>query len=196
MTVRPATRVDIAGTSRVLARAFHDDPVMSWIFPDAERRAAKLLRFYAIGLRTLWMRNELVFTTDDYLGAAVWAPPGKWQISPFQLLRLVPAFLSLGGRRVGRVITTMRLIEHHHLKEPHYYLFAIGADPGAQGRGLGAALLQPVLARCDSERLPAYLESSNPRNITFYLRHGFRVLHEVAPPGGPPLTLMQRDVPR
>jgi len=33
----------------------------------------------------------------------------------------------------------------------------------------------PILEHCDSEGMPAYLESSKESNIAFYRRHGFKV---------------------
>ena len=85
-------------------------------------------------------------------------------------------------------------VEKHHPTEPHWYLEAIGCVPEARGQGVGGTLLEPVLARCDAEGLPAYLESSNPRNISFYERHGFatRPLFPL-PPGCPVITPMWRD---
>jgi hypothetical protein len=50
-----------------------------------------------------------------------------------------------------------------------------------------------VLDACDSDEVPAYLESSKASNIAFYARHGFRVTEEVRLPGGPPVWLMWRD---
>ena len=59
---------------------------------------------------------------------------------------------------------------------------------------MGARLLAPVLARCDRDGLPAYLESSNPRNLPFYERHGFVRRTAVPLPSGCPLvTPMWRD---
>ncbi len=60
-----------------------------------------------------------------------------------------------------------------HPKEPHWYLFAVGVVPEATGQGRGTALLEPVLERCDSERLPAYLEASSEDNARLYARLGF-----------------------
>ena len=52
----------------------------------------------------------------------------------------------------------------------------------------------PVLARCDADGIPAYLESTKPRNIAFYERHGFAVTGTIAPaPDGPPMWCMWRD---
>ena len=56
----------------------------------------------------------------------------------------------------------------HHPHEPHWYLPLIAADPNWIGQGLGALLMKHALRRCDVEGVAAYLESSNPRNISFY----------------------------
>ncbi|MCU1279346.1 MAG: hypothetical protein JWM53_2892, partial [bacterium] len=77
--------------------------------------------------------------------------------------------------------------------EPHYYLFAIGTTPEQQGRGVGSALLAPMLARCDAEKLPAYLESSTPTNLPFYRRHGFVATGELRFGDGVVVTPMRRD---
>ena len=74
------------------------------------------------------------------------------------------------------------VIERAHPRDPHYYLAVLGTDPDEQGRGIGSALIQPVLETCDRDEVPAYLESSKERNIDFYARHGFRVTDELVLP--------------
>jgi ribosomal protein S18 acetylase RimI-like enzyme len=76
---------------------------------------------------------------------------------------------------------------------PHWYLFILGTEQAAQGRGLGSALLAQMLARVDADRMPAYLESSNERNLAWYGRHGFEVTSELAIPGGPRIWPMWRE---
>ena len=73
------------------------------------------------------------------------------------------------------------------------YLSIIGTDPAAQGRGVGSALLEPVLRQCDEDGIPAYLESSKERNVAYYARHGFRVRDELTLPRGPRMWLMWRE---
>lgn len=81
----------------------------------------------------------------------------------------------------------------HHPEVPHWYLPLIGADPARQGQGIGSALMRHALARCDSEGAAAYLESSNPRNIPLYQRHGFDILGTIQAGSSPVLTPMLRS---
>jgi GNAT superfamily N-acetyltransferase len=185
--IRTATPEDTPALSASLARAFHDDPVASYALPSARRRPAQLRRFYTERLRTL-TAEELVFTDEDRHASALWAPPDGWRTPLSELLRTriyswrTPLFLA-GGIRV----------EHRHPTEPHYYLAILGVDPSRQGHGLGSKVLQPMLDRCDTEGVPAYLESSKQRNVPFYERHGFRVTGDIKLHFGPPMWFMWRD---
>lgn len=81
----------------------------------------------------------------------------------------------------------------YHPSGPHWYLPLIGVDPAHQGQGHGAALMTYALEQADRDRLPAYLESTNPRNISLYRRHGFEVLGTIQAGASPPLTPMLRQ---
>ena len=188
---RRAGQQDVDVLSGVLARAFRDDPVMSWVFPREATRVAWNRSFFRFRLR--WMlRQEEVWTTDDGAGAALWAAPERWRLTPRETLGLA-RFFPATGRHTGRVLRGLSLIEARHPETPHWYLAVLGTDPSRQGEGIGSRLLAPVLDGCDADEVPAYLESSKERNIAFYARHGFRVTEEVQLPGGPPVWLMWRD---
>jgi GNAT superfamily N-acetyltransferase len=86
-------------------------------------------------------------------------------------------------------------MDKHHPKVPYYNLHFIGTDPAHQGQGHGADLMRPLLERFDREGVPAFLESSTPRNHSFYMRHGFELTGEFdLPNGGPPLWTFWREV--
>ena len=54
--------------------------------------------------------------------------------------------------------------------------------------------MREMLDRCDAEGMPAYLESSNVRNVPFYGRHGFEVTGEIdLGKGAPTVTAMWRN---
>jgi ribosomal protein S18 acetylase RimI-like enzyme len=52
--------------------------------------------------------------------------------------------------------------------------------------------MKHALARVDREGATAYLESSNPRNVSFYERHGFEVLGRIQSGSSPVITPMLR----
>lgn len=178
---------------RALAEAFYADPVMSWVFPDSSRRLTKLERGFGLFGERIWFRHQLAFGTEHAAGAAVWLAPEQWRLGIIDQLRMVPRMLRIFGPpdwlRLTRLLT---LMEADHPHDRHYYLPVIGVRPAWQGRGLGTALLRPVLERCDRERLPAYLEATSPRNRACYERNGFEVTKELRPRGGPPFWTMWR----
>ena len=89
------------------------------------------------------------------------------------------------GRGFSRAAQLNETMEANHYREPHWYLAILGVEPDAQGRGLGAQLMQPLLDRCDTDGTDAYLESSKESNIPFYQRFGFEVTGELKVPGRP-----------
>ena len=166
-TVRRATGEDVAPMARTLARAFHDDPVFTWVMRGDERRMTRLERGFELFMRRVWMEQEETYTTASVAGVAVWEKPGQWKTGAGQQLALLPPML--------RAIAAL---EARHPRELHYYLPFVGVDPEWQGRGLGSAVLSPVLELCDRHGVPAFLEASTPRNRALYERHGFAVSEE------------------
>lgn len=189
--VRAARPRDVRALAGVLARAFHDDPAVSWIFARAATRQAWTRRYFSTRLRAVLGTGE-VHTTEDRAGAALWAPPEGWRFGLWESLALA-RFLPATGRRTGRVLRGLESVERRHPETPHWYLTVLGTDPDRQGEGIGSALLAPMLAACDADEVPAYLETATERNVAFYARHGFRVTGEMRLPDGPPLWLMWRD---
>jgi GNAT superfamily N-acetyltransferase len=186
VTVRIATEADVEPMADQLCRSFADDPVMAHVFRNEGRRNAALRAYFTSQMRGDYLRYGGCYTTDDHLGAAVWGPAGKPLLTGIaglaNLVRVLPYVIS----HVKSTLEMINLIESMHPHEPHWYLATLGTDPEVQGRGIGSALMRPVLELCDVEGWPAYLESSKERNVPFYARHGFEVVKEVPLPGGGP----------
>ncbi len=193
--VRPAGPADLGRLAGTLAAAFGDDPLFSYLLPPGVRSRDRRVRrvFEVDGARSL--AHGGLWTTADGDGAAVWFPPEHWRGTSREDLRELPAWLRIGGRQM-RAFQGVRsaLYAHHRELPPHWYLLYVGTRPERQGQGLGAALLDAVLERCDADGLPAYLEATCPRNVPLYRRHGFVERGTLALPAGcPPMLPMWRD---
>ncbi len=192
-TARHATPADVDPLADALTAAFATDPLWRWMIPDGDRwwRRAPAMFAHEVAGRT---RQGHTYTTDDRAGVALWAPPGLWRTPWTGMVGAVPSMLALTGVAGGRRgLGLLRAIEAAHPEGHHWYLAVLGTHPDHRHRGVASAVLRPVLDRCDLDGTGAYLESSNPENIPFYERHGFRVTDEVRPGGSPPVALMWRD---
>lgn len=194
VTVRRAPPADLPELARTLARAFQDDPVAAWACRPAGLRPRILERIHEVRLRQL-MRHEEVWVEPGLAGGALWLPPDEWRTTAQEEAELARALLHPRLlARLPMVSWGFTGIERRHPPSPpHWYLAVLGTDPVAQGRGIGSALLRPVLERCDEDGVAAYLESSKQENIAFYARHGFRVTEALTLPRGPQVWPMWRE---
>lgn len=196
ITVRDAQKSDVRQIANVLAQAFYDDPVMSWMLPDDGSRLKALTRAFAPLARFHFLprAGSEVGLRDGTVGAAtLWDPPGQRKGSRMEELLMMAPMLWAFRSRVSASMQVMELMEEHHPEEPHWYLMVIGSDPAVRGGGFGHALMRSRLDRCDAEGVPAYLENSNPKNESYYMRFGFEVMGEIKlPDGGPSMWPMWR----
>ncbi|MDA0302259.1 MAG: N-acetyltransferase [Chloroflexi bacterium] len=155
-----------------LMLAFSNDPLLRWMFPDPQQYQThfpELMRHFAGNAFEAGTAHEAA----GYRAVALWLPPGVH--SDEQALGEFAAHV-IDEARQPALFGLMGQIGAIHPQEPVWYLPVVGVDPVSQGKGLGSALLAHALAECDAQHLPAYLESSNPRNNPLYERHGFEVM--------------------
>ncbi len=179
--------------AEVLARAFVHDPVLASFLREGPDRPARLTRYFELECRLGSAAHGEVWLDDDGVGAAVWRGPGGYPEPLSAQLRLLPRFLRLFPREFLRASRAMNVLARVHPREPHWYLLAVGVVPEATGQGRGSAVLEPVLARCDAEGLPAYLEASSADNVRLYERLGFESLAEVEIFSGVRVRPMRRE---
>ena len=174
----------------VISSAFSADPTWSWAFPDLAARKRFMNRFIHGALRF-----PCVFRTASFESVAVWIPPEENEFSTEQEAGIPDLLTELVGSRAADVAELMRRFgEAHPHSEPHYYLSLLGVHQDHRGRGLGMALLKENLTRVDAQRMPAYLESTNPANNQRYQSLGFKPVSSFqAPRSGPTVTGMWRD---
>lgn len=181
--------------SRVLARAFNDDPAWRWVIPDPQRRERLLPWLFSVGFEITVA--DVWTTTGDVLGAARWLPPGRAPTRVGPALRALVATPVRLGSATGRFFAYGRAVENLRAEVapgPHWYLAGIGVDPSAQRRGIGTALLRPGIEGARRDGVRAVLLTNSERNLTFYERSGFRIVAEgETPEGGPHAWAMVRD---
>jgi ribosomal protein S18 acetylase RimI-like enzyme len=190
IAVHRARPEETDGIAAVIAEAFLHDPAWSWAFPDPAARMRYWQLCTAEALRYPW-----VLRTDGFEAVSVWIPPDGTEFSAETEARLPSLLAGLVGARADEVGELIRRFgDAHPRREPHYYLSLLGTADAHRGRGLGMALLRENLARIDAEKMPSYLESSNPQNNRLYESLGFvTVVSFRAPGNGPVVTGMWRS---
>ena len=186
--IRSATPAELSRVVSAIVAAFLTDPLarFAWPSPHDHLRAMPLAtREFAAGS----FEHGTAYVSADFCGAALWLRPGVHPNGE----ALERVFRDTAKRdHLDDLLATFEKMGEWHPEEPHWYLPLVGVEPNAQGKGLGAALMRHAVLRCDQERALAYLESSNPRNISLYLRHGFEVIGEIRVGAGPLVTPMLR----
>jgi ribosomal protein S18 acetylase RimI-like enzyme len=178
--IRIAEPHELAAVEALIARAFADEPFMSWV---AGGDRARLARFVGLAVRHIAAPAGEVLVDDDLKTAALVLPPGALDLGPRDQLRQLPDLVR--AARLHRLPTVLRgliRLESAHPEEPHGTLLTLGVDPAHQGHGRGSAMLRAIAGRAST---PLYLETSSPRNVRLYERHGYVVQRELRLPRGP-----------
>lgn len=171
-----------------IALGFSIDPLIRWLFPEPKKFLATfpvLVRLYAEKA----LEHQSAYHIDNYAGSTLWLPPGIHQDEE-GLTRLFQDIFS--GSMQEDVLSLFEQMDMFHPDEPCYYLTFIAVDPAQQGNGYGSRLLEHTLKLCDSDKVPAYLESSNPTNLSLYKRFGFELVGNIQVGASPPVFPMIR----
>jgi GNAT superfamily N-acetyltransferase len=190
-TARVAGLVDRPQVISTLVSAFLDDPVWTWAFPDADRRPAQYEVLWGVFVDNA-LPHGWVWITEHAEAAAVWFPPETAELSSQDEGRLPSLLRQLVGERAPALMELFALFDAARPAEPHYYLDLFGTHADHRGRGLGMGLLRHTLSLIDQQKMPAYLESSNPVNDARYGAVGFVPHGRVRIPDGPAATTMWR----
>ena len=193
--VRPvASSFDIRAEAAisVITLAFSTDPIARWTYPDPDQ----YLQFFPQFIRAFAGRSfekGTAYLAPDFGGAALWLKPGV-EPNEDELLGLI--WESTSSEVQKDLFPMFEQMAAFHPDSPHWYLPMIGVEPSRQGSGVGSALIQHSLSNCDADAMPAYLESSSPRNIPLYERFGFEQIGVIRSGDAPPMFPMLRQAQR
>jgi ribosomal protein S18 acetylase RimI-like enzyme len=188
LEIRSAVPDEMPMIMSSLVAAFMTDPLARFSCPHPHDLFSDLPPvFREFGGRSF--EHSTAYVSADLCAAALWLPPG---VHPDE--ETLDSALRDGTEpdHLDDLLSVFERMEQAHPQEPFWHLTVIGVEPNAQGRGLGGALMRHAVARCDAEGTLAYLESSNPRNISLYERHGFESIGEIQVGAAPVVTPMLR----
>jgi len=171
----------------ILLLAFSSDPFQRFLMPDPS------IYFQN---STIWFNNtvsqsisiQALLGTEDHSGVAVWFPP-KHLVSFEAIEKTYKDFPDFINKEIFKYFTEF---EKNKPKDA-WYLEYLGVDPRSHSLGLGSLILKDSLSKIDDLHQPAYLESSNPRNMSLYERHGFETVNKFQFGEGPPIHTMFRE---
>jgi GNAT superfamily N-acetyltransferase len=198
VAIRTAGEDDRELVVRLLDEAFQDDPVSGWVFPEQGHRRATHPKLMAAFLDIVLAEGR-VDLAEDGTGCALWLsvpadahPENEGEAAQDDDAAQLREAVDPDNERVELIGQLTAAI--HPSGRAHEYLWMIGVAPDSQGQGLGAALIQHVLERCDREGVAAYLEASSARSRTLYERLGFVLLDRPLDlPDGPRMWPMWRE---
>lgn len=200
-TTKILTLTDFASKNKLassLASAFSTDPFLLYPFGPSSSvpsdPAFRLTPVFHAMLEYALSKNAVVHYSADENAVAIWFHDDSYN-DKRSMLGLHLAIQRCYHLNAPKFLEATDILADNHPKTPHFYLWLIGTHRNSRGEGLGGSVIRKTLEECDRRGVPAYLESSNRKNIPFYERHGFVVKQEIPglPKDCPPLTAMWRD---
>lgn len=188
----PIKTVTVADADRAVGAivlAFSADPAARWLYREPDEYLTHFPSFVRAFAGAAF-GHDSAFYVDGFLGAAFWLPP---EVRPDEKAIFALLETTVPKEDRAEVFEIFEQMDRYHPKEPHWYLPMIGVEPTQQHKGIGSALLEHALRRCDREGMLAYLESTSPASVRLYERHGFAVSGQIQVGASPPIFPMVRE---
>lgn len=176
--VQHAQSADLAAAADTLTAAFEHYPWTRYVLPEDDYLGRlRALQHLYLGYAC---EHGIVAVAGDIEGVIALLPPD----APYPSLAMVEEVVALHGDRIDR-------LEQAPPPEGAWRLETLGVRPEHQGRGIASALIHFALleVRALGGRAVA-LDTSDPRNVRLYERHGFQVTAQADSGDGPPVWKM------
>lgn len=187
--IKAASSQDLDCCVDAIVLAFSKDPCVRWMYSDPHQYLENMPYFVRLFAGRAFTSGTAHYI-DRFAGVALWLPPGV-QPDEEKLVSLIKR--SVAPSQHENVFAFIEQMAAYHPSEPHYHLPMIGVDSIWQGQGYGSMLLKHALVTCNYQKLPLYLESTNPKNVPLYKRHGFEVIGTIQVETSPPCFPMLRQ---
>jgi GNAT superfamily N-acetyltransferase len=196
--VRLAGQRDVPRIAATLTIALGGSRWTRWALPD-DGRMQRLTRLHELDAGHRGVSTRSAWVTDDIAAVAVWEPPAGTASLPGDVAAALARELPyLAADRWTAVRETAALVDAARPEEPHWWLTHLGVRPSSRRRGLAAAVLAPVIVRCDAEGTPAAAAVFSWANVRFLRGFGFEVTSELRTSDDelPVWALVRQPLPR
>ncbi|TFF93216.1 MAG: GNAT family N-acetyltransferase [Promethearchaeota archaeon] len=180
-------QTDIEPASRVIARALFEDPLTSYYFPNENTRLEKSSLIFEYHLRYAILFGYAFASSENMEAIAVWRRPHYEFITPERQIKagarkIINNFSKKFFVRVSPIDKVIINVHKEFAPFPHWYLSPLAVDPEYQGKGYASKLMQPMIAKCEREGFPIYLNTQVKRNVEIYKHLGFKVIDKTSLP--------------
>lgn len=186
---------DTSELRSIIARAFVNDPTMTWMFPNPAHRLDSVAAWLGIFVESYvdYGNVEVVDESGVPVGVSLWHSPDQELEFPALPTRMGLLAALTDDDHANSLREAFHEMSKVAPEAPSAYIYIMAVDPDHQGRGFGTALLKKILSHIEESQTPAHLETTNPANVPFYESFGFRVSGQLElASGGPTLWAMQR----
>ena len=185
--IRKLDPSQLEAASNALMMGFSTDPFQRWLMPDPTIHY-KNFKKWTINTCKQSFLEEGVFGDENNYGTAVWFPPGF----DIDFADVSETFKEIPKDRKAEAFKMFEMMGESRVHDA-WYLEYLAVDPSKQGSGLGSLILKESLKVIDELGEAAYLESSNPQNMSLYERFGFRFLKKIQVGSSPQINTMFRQ---
>ena len=180
---RQLTLSDVEQTAQVIAQAFIEDPLTSFMLPIKATRVKTLLKFFRVYAEINIKAGRGFGVGEPLQGVAFWKFPSQesMSISVKSLGKLLPLLITMypiGYFRARKIIDQIDVLHAKHAPEPHFYLDNLGVLAAARGQGLSSKLIRPFLQKADEQKVVAYTDTVTKTNVPLYEHFGFQCVEE------------------
>tara|TARA_X000000368_G_scaffold269643_1_gene213661 strand:- start:34 stop:618 length:585 start_codon:yes stop_codon:yes gene_type:complete len=185
--IRKLDPSQLEAASNALMMGFSTDPFERWLMPDPTIYY-KNFKKWTINTCKQSFLEEGVFGDENNYGTAVWFPPGF----DIDFADVSETYKEIPKDRKAEAFKMFDMMGESRVHDA-WYLEYLAVDPSKQGSGLGSLILKESLKVIDELGEAAYLESSNPQNMSLYERFGFRFLKKIQVGSSPQINTMFRQ---
>ena len=186
--------------TETITSAFLEDPLWSPVFGLSQPGLAEPDRTRLVDRYRSWWRlfvdgafdNGSIWASEHCEAVAIWLLPGAAEFGPEQEAQAEDLITAMTVAEKSVLAELDSLFQAARPPQAHHYLTLLGTHRDHRGHGIGMALLEHTLTWVDTTGDAAYLESTNPANLTRYTSVGFEPLGGFAAAGGAHVTTMWR----